>query len=164
MGPPGSGKSTLARRLGAALMLPVHHLDSLYHLPGWKSRPNDAFRDDADAAAASDNWIIDGNYVGAASARIARADVILLLDLPRRVTLPRILRRVATGYGKVRPDSAPGCPERFDPAFIAYCWNWRRNVRPRIMTALTDAMPRVIHLTRPARDTHLIAMLFARRG
>ena len=74
---------------------------------------------------------------------MARADRIILLDLPRRVTMPRILRRVARYRGQVRPDSAPGCPERLDLAFLIYGWRWRRAVRPGIVQVLEAAGERV---------------------
>jgi adenylate kinase family enzyme len=35
IGSPGAGKSTLARELGAALGLPVYHLDRLLWRPHW---------------------------------------------------------------------------------------------------------------------------------
>lgn len=122
MGPPGSGKSMLARMLGERLGLPVWHADALFHGPGWVARPRDDFIGEMVALAARPEWVIDGNYSSAHYGpairdRLTRADRIILLDLPRRVTIPRILRRVARYHGRQRPDSAPGCPERLDAAF-----------------------------------------------
>ncbi|MEJ8630526.1 hypothetical protein P0F65_12995 [Sphingomonas sp. I4] len=93
MGPPGSGKSTLARMLGERLGLPVHHADALFHDPGWVARPREDFIADMVAIAAQPAWVIDGNYSGAhygpaIADRLARAERIILLDLPRRVTIP----------------------------------------------------------------------------
>ncbi|WP_229907829.1 hypothetical protein [Amycolatopsis oliviviridis] len=39
----GAGKSTFSRRLGAALDLPVTHLDRLYWRPGWTPAPDAEF-------------------------------------------------------------------------------------------------------------------------
>ena len=143
MGPPGSGKSTLARDLGSRLNLPVVHLDQLYHGPGWRPRPTDDFRAAVAEAVARPGWVIDGNYTSAIADRLAVADLVILLDLPHRVTLPRLIRRIATGLGRVRTDSAPGCPERLDPRFLGYAWTWPRAVRPRIMLALIAHQDRV---------------------
>ncbi|WP_267434135.1 topology modulation protein [Sphingomonas sp. GM_Shp_1] len=153
MGPPGSGKSTLARRIGERLGLPVHHADALFHAPGWVARPRDDFIADMAALASRPEWVIDGNYSSAhygpaIAERLARAERVILLDLPRRVTIPRILRRVARYHGQQRPDSAAGCPERLNLAFLAYCWRWRRAVRPGILRALEPVDERVIRYRR----------------
>ena len=36
----------------------------------------------------------------------------------------RVARRVAGSYGQVRPDMAPGCPERVDFGFMLYIWRF----------------------------------------
>lgn len=164
MGPPGSGKSTLARILGERLGLPVWHADALFHGPGWVARPREDFIADMVSIAAHSDWVIDGNYSSAHYGpairdRLARADRIILLDLPRRVTIPRILRRVARHRGQVRPDSAPGCPERLDFDFLAYCWRWRRAVRPGILRVLEPVAERVIRYERPPGLEHVLADL-----
>ncbi|WP_294239483.1 topology modulation protein [uncultured Sphingomonas sp.] len=164
MGPPGSGKSTLARHLGERLGLPVHHADALFHAPGWTMRPRADFIADMVAIAAQPGWVIDGNYssekYGAAIRdRLASADRIILLDLPRRVTIPRILRRLARYYGRQRPDSAAGCPERLDGEFLAYCWNWPHRVRPGILQVLETVAERVIRYERPPMLERVLAGL-----
>jgi hypothetical protein len=45
---------------------------------------------------------------------------------------------VATTYGRVRPDLAPGCPERFDGEFLRFIWNFNANSRPQIMAMLAE--------------------------
>lgn len=94
--------------------------------------------------------MIDGNYSSAhygpaVTDRLARAERIILLDLlPRRITIPRVLRRVARYHGQQRPDSAPGCPERLDREFLLHCWHWQRAVRPGILRVLAEVEDRVI--------------------
>ncbi|MGE7205287.1 topology modulation protein [Sphingomonas sp. NPDC019816] len=153
MGPPGSGKSTLARMLGERLGLPVWHADALFHGLGWIARPRNEFIADMTVIAARPAWVIDGNYSSAhygpaTTDRLARSERIILLDLPRRTTIPRILRRVARYHGQQRPDSAPGCPERLDWAFLFYCWHWRRAVRQGVLRVLAGAEGRVIRYDR----------------
>ena len=119
LGYSGAGKSTLAARLGERLSLPVLHLDSVHFAPGWVERP------DAEAAAevrgwmARPDWIIEGNYTALLRAeRLALADRILLLELPRFACLGAALRRYRRYRGHTRPDMAPGCPEKFDAEFF----------------------------------------------
>jgi len=44
-----------------------------------------------------------------------------------------MMRRVAGSYGKVRPEMAEGCPERFDFEFFRYVWAYRRQQRPKLL-------------------------------
>ncbi len=114
----GSGKSTLARQIGAALDLPIVHMDHIYWQPGWVQRPADQVLALALAAAKADRWVIDGNHSASMEARAARADLLVWLDIPRRTRVWHVLKRVATHWGRRRPDMAPGCPERFDWPFL----------------------------------------------
>jgi len=113
IGPPGSGKSTLARSLGVACGLPVLHLDHAYWRPGWVRAPAEAFRAEVGRIAALPAWVIDGNTGGTLAPRLARADAVVFLDLPLRLTLPRVLRRALPGPARAsRPEPAllRGCP------------------------------------------------------
>lgn len=159
MGPPGSGKSTLARRLGQALDLPVTHLDALHHAAGWTPRPRVDFYADVSRAVAAPRWVIDGNYSSVSAGRLAVADLVVLLDLPRHVTMMRLLRRIATGYGRVRTDSAPGCPERFDISFLRYAWTWRQAIRPRVLSAIAGQEQKTIRLVDRRSVDRFIATL-----
>jgi adenylate kinase family enzyme len=140
MGPPGSGKSTLARALGAEHGLPVFHLDQAYWQPGWVETPPDAFRAEVARLAALPAWVIDGNYSDTIAPRFAVADMVIYLDVPNWRCLPRILRRTWRSYGQIRPDLAPGCPERIDWAFLRFAWTWNRIRRARTL-ALVRSFP-----------------------
>jgi adenylate kinase family enzyme len=87
----GSGKSTLARRLGAGLDLPYTEMDALHHGPGWTRRPT--FEADVRAFAASDRWVCEWQYDDVRPLLAARADLLVWVDLPFRVTLSRVVRR-----------------------------------------------------------------------
>lgn len=137
LGSPGSGKSTLARRLGQALGLPVFHLDQLFHQPDWQPSPPDVFIARVVEVAALPEWIIDGNYSGTAGPRLAAADTIIYLDVPRWLAMVRVIRRAVLGYGRQRIDAAAGCRERIDPEFFLYVWRWHRDVEPRVRAMMT---------------------------
>jgi len=67
-----SGKSTLTKTLSKELNLYLIELDEFHHLPGWKTRPVQEFRelvrleikkaDDSIAKGVHNGWIVDGNY------------------------------------------------------------------------------------------------------
>lgn len=135
----GSGKSTLARALKEKLGLPVVHLDQLWHRPGWKHITREEFDAQLEMATDMDRWIIDGNYRRTIPQRLPKCDTIIYLDFSRWECLLGVFQRVLTNYGKVRPDMADGCPERFDWEFIRFVWNFNRNNRVRNYTYLAQA-------------------------
>lgn len=119
----GSGKSTLARQLGEKYGLPVLHFDSIHFLPGWveTDRPYKREKVTEFLDANPEGWVIDGNYFKiCAERRFAEADHILYLDFPRRVCLPRVLRRWLQYRGKTRPDMGEGCEEKVDREFLLW--------------------------------------------
>lgn len=135
----GSGKSTLARALKEKLGLPVIHLDQLWWKPGWVESTKEEFDSRLSMALNLDRWIIDGNYNRTIPIRLQRCDTIIYLDFNRWECLLGVLQRVIGSYGKVRPDMAEGCPERFDWDFIKWIWNFNKNNRVRNYTYLAQA-------------------------
>jgi len=139
LGCSGAGKSTLARGLGAFLSLPVKHLDRAFWMPGWVERDRPGFRAIQREWVLEERWVIDGNYSSTFDLRLGRADSVVLLDLPRRVCLRRVLWRWMRLHGRTRPCIGPGCPERIDLDFLRYVWGYERNHRPRALAALEQA-------------------------
>ena len=90
----GNGKTTLGRALAHRLGLPFIELDALVHGPGWVETPNHVLRTQVEPIVASDGWVIDGTYQRKlGDLVIEAADVVVWLDLPIRVWLPRLVRR-----------------------------------------------------------------------
>jgi hypothetical protein len=146
-GPAAAGKSTVARRLGAALDIPVIHLDDLLWLPGWQRRPFgdfvaaalDAVRDAGDA------WICDG-HVGLRRTLVPLADTAVWLDLPFRHTYPRLLRRsfhrartnaVVAGGNRATWRSAFG-PHSLPVAAVRFEFGRRRKSNRALAGVLAD--------------------------
>ncbi|VTQ69655.1 Topology modulation protein [Corynebacterium pseudotuberculosis] len=122
MGYSGGGKSTLARRLGSQLNAPVLHLDSIHFSAGWVERnlAEESATVEAFLNTHSD-WIIDGNYaLLSEERRLAEADRIILILVPRAIRLWRVFLRLARYYGTTRPDMARGCPEKIDCVFLKW--------------------------------------------
>jgi adenylate kinase family enzyme len=90
----GNGKTTFGRELAELLRVPFVELDALVHGPGWVETPDEELRAQVEPIVASDGWVIDGAYRGKLGDLVMRsADVIVWLDLPVRIWLPRLLRR-----------------------------------------------------------------------
>jgi adenylate kinase family enzyme len=138
MGPSGSGKSTLARLLGERLGLPVVHLDRLFWMPGWVQRSEDDFQMAVRKAAEGERWIIDGNYRRTIEPRLARADAIIFLDMPRHVYVLRVIVRQLRTYGRVRTDMGEGCPEQFDVRFLKWVWDHEEKRRPEMVQQMIE--------------------------
>ncbi len=136
LGNSGSGKSTLARQVGAGLGLPVVHLDALYWQAGWVEPTRGEWAETVAAAVADDAWVMDGDYGGTAEARLARADAVVLLDLPRPLCLWRVLVRRVRHHGRTRPDMADGCPERINWGFLVWIWRYPRRSRAAMLDRL----------------------------
>ena len=66
------------------------------------------------------------------SIRVPRAEAIVWLDLSRRIYFPRAVWRIVQSNGRVRPDLAPGCPEKVDLEFLfKWVWTYPTRSRPR---------------------------------
>jgi len=139
IGSSGAGKSQLARAMGEALGLPVIHLDKEHWQPGWTEPPKDKWRDRVTELVKRGSWIIDGNFGGTMEIRIAAADTIVFLDLPRTVCCWRIVKRWVTYRAGTRPDMAEGCHEKFDLKFLKWVWDFPKRSRPTVLRRLDAA-------------------------
>lgn len=149
VGPCGAGKSTLATELGAQLRMPVFHMDKLNWKPGWIESSKHEISEKLAKITASDCWIIDGTYGGTLGDRLPRADKVIYLDYPIRLCVWRLLRRIATYRGRVRPDMTEDCPERFDLEFLIYVMRWNSGPRIRLERRLKGYEDKIIRLKSP---------------
>ncbi|WP_288581359.1 hypothetical protein [uncultured Methylobacterium sp.] len=97
-GPTGGGKTTLARRLSQRAGVPIHSLDDIH----WVPHPDgDRRREPAERSAMLDRivqaeaWIIEGVQFKWTDRALERADLFVVLDVPRWKSVARILRRFA---------------------------------------------------------------------
>jgi adenylate kinase family enzyme len=94
VGSSGSGKSTVARILAAQLAVPYVELDALHWGPNWAECPEEEFRARVEVATAGDGWVVDGNYYRKLGDLVlARADLVVWLDLPLSTSLRRVWSR-----------------------------------------------------------------------
>jgi adenylate kinase family enzyme len=94
VGPVASGKSTLATAIAAHTGLQRVDLDQLFWGPDWTPLDTAVFHKGVRDGLAGPSWIADGNYGGeVAEMLLGRAELVVWLDLPLRVCLPRLVRR-----------------------------------------------------------------------
>ncbi|AZN40988.1 DNA topology modulation protein [Paenibacillus albus] len=139
IGSPGSGKSTLAQQLGRTWLLPVIHLDTYFWKPNWVMTEDEEWDRIIAQLTMQEQWIIDGNYSRTMDKRIERADLVILLDLPRWLCMYRIFKRRVMFHKKTRPDMNEGCQEKIDWAFVKFVWSYPRRSRMKTLSRMEYA-------------------------
>ncbi|MFZ1993827.1 MAG: hypothetical protein WAU75_06940 [Solirubrobacteraceae bacterium] len=92
----GNGKTTMGRELAERMDVPFVELDALVHGPNWTEISDEVLAARLAPVLASGAWVIDGTYRRKLGDRVLEAaDVVVWLDLPIRVWLPRLVRRTA---------------------------------------------------------------------
>ena len=90
----GNGKTTVALAVAERLDVPYHELDALHHGPNWAEPPLEEFRARVERIVRSESWVIDGAYRGKLGDLVLEgAELVVWLDLPLHVWLPRLVRR-----------------------------------------------------------------------
>ncbi|WP_066890032.1 DNA topology modulation protein [Clostridium nigeriense] len=148
----GSGKSTFSRNLSEKIKLPVIHLDKLFWKEGWVNISKEEFDSLLNEELKKEKWIIDGNYDRTLKERLKRCDTVVYLDYPRRVCLFGVIKRVISSYGKVRPDMAGGCPERFDLDFMKWIWNFNKTHRANFYNILKEEKDKDIYIFKNRKE------------
>jgi adenylate kinase family enzyme len=130
----GSGKSTLARLVAERLGLPLVEVDELTWEPGWVPVPKEVQRERITAICAGDDWVLDHAYGSWLDVPLARADLVVGLDLPRLTSLSRLVRRT---LGRIvhRTPICNGNVESFREIFLRrdsiLLWHFKSFARKR---------------------------------
>lgn len=149
----GNGKTTLGRDLARRLGVPFVELDALVHGPGWVETSDDDLRAQVEPILASDGWVIDGAYRRKLGDLVLdSADVVVWLDLPIRVWLPRLIRRTWRRIRR-REQLWNGNTESLRLAIWGreslFVWAFRSHFRLRREWPLALAHPNVVRLRTP---------------
>jgi adenylate kinase family enzyme len=166
----GSGKSTLAARICARLGLPYHCVDDLTWEPNWVPVPTELQRERIAAICATDAWVLDSAYGAWLDVPLARADLIVGLDLPRWRSLAQLTRRTVRQVVHRTP-TCNGNLETWRGTFFArdaiVVWHFRSFARKRRRMRAWQAdpgMPPVVLLRSPAAMDRWLAALPSRTG
>jgi len=141
VGSSGSGKSTLAKKLSEKAGIPVIHMDPFYWAPGWVLRSHNEIEALVRSAVSKEAWIIEGNNSSTFHLRSDRADLIILIDVPRLVCLWRVVLR--SFLGKPRPDLPPGCPDRITWQLVKWVWGYPKQRLPKALKLIEERRGKV---------------------
>ena len=98
----GSGKTALSKQLNTFFELPVYHLDDLFWETDWTPTESTVWKHKMDTLVSKDKWIIDGTFEDTLSLRLARADLVIFLDIPLWRCLWRVIVRDIKRYSGQR--------------------------------------------------------------
>jgi adenylate kinase family enzyme len=157
----GNGKTTLGRELARRLDVPFVELDSLVHGPGWIEAADDDLRAQLEPLVVSEGWVIDGTYQRKVGDLVLdSADVVVWLDLPIRVWLPRLVRRTWRRV-RTREKLWNGNTESLASAVWGreslFAWALRTHFRRRREWPQALANRRVIRLRTPGEVERFLA-------
>ena len=139
----GSGKTTLAARLAGRTGIPRYDVDRAERPP-----------------SIGGDWIVEGAHLWGMDDYVERADVVVWLDLPLRITIPRIVRRHLR-LSLRRQNLHPGLRQlaRFVAQQPAYAraaaraptgpTDWSALTRAATRELVAPADDRLVHLTHP---------------
>ncbi|WP_106400082.1 P-loop NTPase family protein [Actinocorallia populi] len=132
----GSGKTTVGRRLAAVIGTTVTHLDAVYYDEHWNGLPQEEFAAVQEGLVAAPAWVIDGNYASTLPIRLRRATHVVFLDPPVLTCLWGVLQRRLRHRGGQHDET--GVYDRITWGFVKYVWNYRKEMRPRVLLLLAE--------------------------
>jgi len=150
IGNAGGGKSTLARDLRDKLGLPLHPVDQLQWLPGWRPMPAEQFASAHSEILQQPKWIVDGwGDFAAIEERFHHADTIIFIDYPLWRHYWWALKRQFMCLFRPRPDGPPGCPMLPKTwALLKMLWAIDRHALPQLrkLVETQQELKRVFHI------------------
>lgn len=166
LGVTGSGKSTLAQRIEARCGIPAIDVDALAWRPGWVKTPDAKLAAAASVIAAGPSWVFDSTWSATLPAVLPRTELIVALDLPRMVSLTRLLARTARRLRTREPVCGEnvetlGSVLNRDSILLWHARSFARKRAPVLSWGADTGMPPLLRL-RSARETETWLGLLAR--
>ena len=130
----GSGKSTLGRQIASSQNLQYYSLDKIVWKEHWQKTPADEKKSKVHELLIKSDWVIDGVDYDT----LESADVIVFLDIARRICFYRAVKRNFKYLFKSRPELPANCPEiKIFPKLVKIIWNFPKRIRPKILIEKT---------------------------
>ncbi|MFA5773340.1 MAG: hypothetical protein WC908_01540 [Candidatus Paceibacterota bacterium] len=157
LGGSGSGKSTLANRISLYTGYPVYHLDNLFLDFNWKKKDINELIEINKKLLSENVGVIEGNYTSTLPQRVDWANLIIFIDIPRRLQLYRIIKRLIRV--KLGLDKRYGRPieskNKFDIKFFSWVYNWNNHSKPKIFSILESIKDKKFLVIKEPRKLNL---------
>lgn len=128
--------------------IPVFGLDKIVWQSGWKKSSKESVRAKEAELIAKRIWIIEGVSYQVLDA----ADIVVFLDVPRRVSYLRSIKRTYKYLFKTRPELPENCPEiLIIRRQIGIIWRFSKRVKPKILAKL-DSKKTPAYIIRTKKD------------
>jgi adenylate kinase family enzyme len=152
----GSGKSTLGKKVSNALGLPYFGMDQIVWKENWKKTSKEEEKQKVAELIAQEAWVIDGVSYEV----MAAADVVIFLDIPRKICFWRAAKRNKRYLFQSRPELPANCPEiLIIPQLIKIIWRFPKRVRPKILAEKERRTNDFIHIRSNAElDKYLFSL------
>ncbi len=156
IGPGGAGKTVFSRQLAELLHREVIHLDKHYWQPNWQRPEKGVWTHKVKQFLAGEEWIIDGNYKSTLDLRMAAADTVIFLNLPKWFCISRILWRRIQYHKKTRADLGGNNTEKISWRFLHWVANYPTS---EVLTKLQSCQnsKRIIVLRSPSQIKRFLA-------
>jgi len=102
---------------------------------------------------------MDGNYKDSLSTRLAYADKVVLLQIPRIRCLLNVLSRTFKYLGRTREDMTVDCPERIEWEFLKFIWAYNSQYLPALEEILHEHEVEIIRLNDHSQVNSYLASL-----
>ena len=113
--------------------LPDYGLDKIVWQPGWAKTPKTSRQAQIRDLASKPEWVVDG----VSDILLDAADVIVFLDVSRRTSFARCIKRNWRFMFRGRPELPPNCPELLIIPYLAkLIWQFPMRVRPQILAKM----------------------------
>jgi adenylate kinase family enzyme len=161
----GGGKSTLARRISGSFGLPLHQMDKIAWLPGWKLADNEHVNRLHDQIMQTDRWVIDGyGSWKSIEQRCDAADTLILIDQPAWRHYWWAYKRNIKLLFRHNPDLPEGCSKwPLWKMMFRVLRSTRRNELPRLRKLLTDRPDKTQFVLRSPRQIEEFCIAHLRR-
>ncbi len=136
LGAGGSGKTNLSKKIAKIHKIPLYHLDKEYWLSGWK-RPNESeWVEKLKGLVEKDAWVMDGNYIDTLDIRLEKADLVIMLDIEKKICVRGIFFRTLKGLFIRRKDLSIGCKDSFNQEYhelVSWAKSFKEKYYPQLM-------------------------------
>ena len=137
----GVGKTTVADRLGREFGFPGYYMDKLFFDSSWKLKPLEKSREQLAEICKEEKWILDSMGVDSADRFLSKADLVILIDSNRFLSLFNMFRRRIKCWFHPRHETPDGSNNKIYLSLILMILFHSRKKRQLWLDAFTNNGP-----------------------